>query len=115
MIKVMDIMEKNPPEKPLTAVEYKRHVKRTLDKLNIPAVKATYMEDGNCAFCGEAGRCPGWHSAEEVKALDPSGKEILDALKALKYALDMEGGIHGRIRPAHERATIIMARLEATI
>jgi hypothetical protein len=27
---------------------------------------ATYDEDGNCYLCGECGRCPGWHYAEEA-------------------------------------------------
>ena len=28
---------------------------------------ARYDDAGNCAYCGEAGRCPGWHPESEVR------------------------------------------------
>ena len=37
-----------------------------LDRFETP-VKAIYDEAGNCTFCGESGRCAGYHSKSWIK------------------------------------------------
>lgn len=44
---------------------YKRAMKRVLVKQGVTPIKARYDQAGNCTTCGEAGRCPGWHTTEE--------------------------------------------------
>ena len=31
---------------------------------------AQYDVAGNCTVCGEAGRCPGWHTGEELREVE---------------------------------------------
>jgi hypothetical protein len=42
-------------------------------------VKATYDRAGNCEICGEAGRCPGWHTLYDVELR----KEMNDYLDSI--------------------------------
>jgi hypothetical protein len=43
-------------------------VKRELIKAGKYPVKAISDYAGNCLICGEAGRCPGWHTITETQA-----------------------------------------------
>lgn len=43
--------------------------KRRISREGKTPIKATYDKAGDCVFCGEAGRCPGWHTANEIKTL----------------------------------------------
>jgi hypothetical protein len=36
------------------------------------AVRAEFDQGGNCLFCGESGRCPGWHTVDEADHMDAS-------------------------------------------
>jgi hypothetical protein len=60
-------------KKPLTYSQYKSKVKRLLLKAGYNPVKASYDKAGNCKICGEAGRCPGWHTLQEIHRQE--GKE----------------------------------------
>ena len=44
-------------------------LRRELRRLGIPFVQATYDAGGNCNVCGESGRCPNLHTAEELLKL----------------------------------------------
>ena len=41
---------------------YSLAIKRELEKRG-PVAKAEYDAGGNCLYCGECGRCAGWHLA----------------------------------------------------
>jgi len=45
---------------------YTRFVRRALVSAGQPPYKATYDPGNNCHICGECGRCPGYHTADEV-------------------------------------------------
>ena len=45
-------------------------VKRLIVAANLRPVPARLDRAGNCTICGEAGRCPGWHTVEEKRAAD---------------------------------------------
>ena len=49
-----------------TRTQYNAKVRRSLIGSGKTPIKATYDDDGNCMVCGEAGRCPGWHTASEL-------------------------------------------------
>lgn len=50
----------------LTQKQYYAKIKKLIIQTgNIP-IKAQFDENGDCLFCGEAGRCPGWHTREEL-------------------------------------------------
>ena len=42
-------------------------VRRVLRGLSYETIDATFDDAGNCTVCGEAGRCPGVHTLDEVK------------------------------------------------
>ena len=44
------------------------------------AVRAECDEAGNCIICGEAGRCPGWHTVDEADQMDASAQTQLSLL-----------------------------------
>jgi len=39
--------------------------KRAIIKAGKTPVQAEYNSAGNCIYCNESGRCPGWHYAGE--------------------------------------------------
>lgn len=47
---------------------YHRWVKRRLEFEGFKPLKALTDEAGNCVICGEAGRCPGYHTEEEFSS-----------------------------------------------
>ena len=42
--------------------------------------KAIFNDAGNCIFCGEAGRCPGWHTVDEADHMEASPAAQLSLL-----------------------------------
>lgn len=50
----------------MTRSKYFAKVKKQLLREGIIPIKAVYDAGGNCMYCGEAGRCPGWHRPEEA-------------------------------------------------
>jgi hypothetical protein len=52
-----------------TRFQYLADQRKKIAGMGLTPVKATYDRAGNCVFCGEAGRCPGWHTVEEIKRL----------------------------------------------
>jgi hypothetical protein len=49
---------------------FERHVYRVLKQSGQVPIRAKYDDAGNCTVCGEAGRCPGWHTISEVNATE---------------------------------------------
>jgi radical SAM superfamily enzyme len=41
---------------------FERKVKRAIIARGQKPIRAVRDAAGNCIFCGEAGRCPGWHA-----------------------------------------------------
>lgn len=50
----------------MTQKQYYAKNKRTIIKLGHIPIKAQFDKEGNCLFCGEAGRCSGWHTRDEL-------------------------------------------------
>ena len=48
-----------------------RAVKREFAKQGITAIRAQYDSYGDCMVCGECGRCPGYHTPDEVAQRQP--------------------------------------------
>ncbi len=46
----------------MTRVASARKARRQIEQAGLAAVAARYDMAGNCVYCGEAGRCPGWHA-----------------------------------------------------
>lgn len=46
----------------------------------ITKTKALFNDAGNCIFCSEAGRCPGYHDWSELNGRTFSNQEIYDLL-----------------------------------
>lgn len=44
------------------------------------AVRAELDTRGNCIFCGESGRCPGWHTVDEADHMEASPANQLSLL-----------------------------------
>jgi hypothetical protein len=42
------------------------------------AIPAKYDDGGNCLYCGESGRCPGYHTRQEVVDYDNFNCEYLE-------------------------------------
>lgn len=51
-----------------TRGQWTHAVRTILRKNGIPYGNATYDEAKNCNVCGEAGRCPGVHTLEELNS-----------------------------------------------
>ena len=51
-----------------TREEYIAHLSAKLRERGIPHSPAQYDSAGNCLTCGEADRCPGVHTFEEIQA-----------------------------------------------
>lgn len=43
----------------------------------VTPIQAFYDEGMNCLICGESGRCPGWHTPEELEASRPDALAYL--------------------------------------
>jgi transcription elongation factor Elf1 len=50
----------------MTQKQYYAKVKREINRAGLKPIKAQWDEAGNCVYCGEAGRCPGWHAQNEL-------------------------------------------------
>ena len=46
---------------PTTQDNWQRRWKRRLEQAGYVPFRAVVDYTGNCVYCGEAGRCPGWH------------------------------------------------------
>ena len=47
----------------MTAIkDYENRVKANLIASGRVPTRAQYDAAGNCIYCGESGRCPGWHA-----------------------------------------------------
>jgi len=51
-----------------TRPQFMYRLRAILRKEGVPYGNATYDEAGNCRVCGEAGRCPGVHTLDEIQA-----------------------------------------------
>lgn len=41
-------------------------VRRCIKYADETPVRAVYDKGKNCIYCGESGRCPGWHAEKEI-------------------------------------------------
>lgn len=57
-----------------TREEHIAHMSAKLRRRGIPHSPAQYDSAGNCLTCGEAGRCPGVHTFEEIQAASRAQK-----------------------------------------
>ena len=63
-----------------TEAQYKSKVKRQLIAQGFSPLKAIYDAGGNCTTCGEAGRCPGWHTEpprDETMTIELNGNQVV--------------------------------------
>lgn len=62
------ILEAYPVPPCETRAAYQAGVRASFAAAGVPAVDVSNLEDsgGNCLVCGEAGRCPGYHTPEEL-------------------------------------------------
>ncbi len=49
-----------------TFAEFTTNTKRDIIAKGLTPRPAVTDIHGNCVYCGEAGRCPGWHTPTEV-------------------------------------------------
>jgi hypothetical protein len=67
-MKAVEILAKLPYRLfPSRAAYYARNY-RALRRIGLDPIRATWDEAGNCTVCGEAGRCPGWHTPEKGRS-----------------------------------------------
>jgi hypothetical protein len=66
-MKAVEIIERLPVKPTRSRGEYTRRVHRAIREAGHKPVRAEYDAAGNCIYCGEAGRCPGWHTAVELR------------------------------------------------
>jgi len=59
----------------MTRAQYISQVKRKLLAQGYQPVRAIYDAGGNCVICGEAGRCPGWHTERQHAEIIPARLE----------------------------------------
>lgn len=45
---------------------FEAQYRRALLKRGERMFRARFDINGNCLYCGEAGRCPGWHTKNEI-------------------------------------------------
>ena len=64
---------------PGTLQTWQRRWKRTLERAGYVSFKAVGDYAGNCVYCGEAGRCPGWHIYDGRMAQVAETQQILRA------------------------------------
>ena len=65
----------------MTQKQYYAKTKREILRSGETPVKAIWDEAGNCMVCGEAGRCPGWHTIEEDR---------LSSLRRVNEAMEVQ-------------------------
>jgi len=53
----------------LTEEAYHNAVFNVLFQAGETPIPARYDKAGNCEICGEAGRCPGWHTPDDLEEL----------------------------------------------
>ena len=56
---------------------YSQKIHDELIAQGITPIKAIYDEGMNCLICGESGRCPGWHTPDELEASRPDALAYL--------------------------------------
>ncbi len=49
--------------------EYQLAVRALIIHRGEKPIKASYNKAGNCTICGEAGRCPGWHTQDDIVSI----------------------------------------------
>lgn len=57
------------PQFPSTAAFY-AHNRAEIRRRSLVPVAARWDGAGNCVICGEAGRCPGWHTPAEAQRVE---------------------------------------------
>lgn len=60
-----DILAINPRHGFSSRRAFEDYVKREIKRAGEIPAKAQYDSAGNCTTCGEAGRCPGYHTQDD--------------------------------------------------
>jgi len=50
---------------------YYAAIRASIKRQGMQPIRAIDDRAGNCIFCGEAGRCPGYHALEDVRVAMP--------------------------------------------
>lgn len=67
MIRAIDIIDKLPQRKPFASrAAFLTRNRKALERAGYVAYRSVRDDSGDCYTCGEAGRCPGWHTGEET-------------------------------------------------
>ena len=45
---------------------YAKAIRQALEDIHATPIRAEYDYAGNCIYCGEAGRCPGYHAVKSI-------------------------------------------------
>lgn len=62
-----EFAQRIPYQEGRTRAQFVAQLRRALRAARVPYGNATYDDAGNCRVCGEAGRCPGAHTLDELK------------------------------------------------
>lgn len=68
-MKASQIISKLPYKCFQSRTSYANRNKRAIEKAGYTPVKPHYDKAGNCVICGEAGRCPSWHTIDDLEAI----------------------------------------------
>lgn len=63
----------------LTMQQVYRQNRAEIKRFGFTPTRAVFGNSDDCIFCGEAGRCPGYHAAEEI--YDALGAPVRDSWK----------------------------------
>jgi len=66
-----DILARFPPPRCSGWGAYRLAVRASFRRSGALALPADYDAAGYCLLCGEAGRCPGWHTVDEADSAAP--------------------------------------------
>ena len=55
------------PASKRTRLAYQKWAKSLIIKNGLMAISAPVSDGGTCQVCGEDGRCPGWHTPDDIK------------------------------------------------
>ena len=65
-MKAIDIISKLPHKTFESQAAYWERNKTVLEQEGFKPYQAKFDDVGNCKVCGEAGRCPGWHTIDDL-------------------------------------------------
>lgn len=72
----IEIIDRNPRYGFPSREAFEDYVKAEIEKAGHTPIRPWYSETGDCQICGEAGRCPGWHTEYEAAAIALGFKNV---------------------------------------